>query len=388
MANKIVIGVTGNIATGKSLILRMLQELGTTVIDADVVAHQMMRPDGPAYGPVVEEFGKFIVDDTGHINRARLGSLAFCDAEVMARLEELTHPSVRESIMQQIEAAPTQVVAVEAIKLFETGLADHCSVTWVIVAPPEEQLKRLVERRKMRPEEAQQRIKAQPSQKDKVSRASLVIDNSGDLRRAWSTVQKHYSALLAGDMGAAPAPAASGGGQSAVSEDIQVTENNVTIRRAKRPDLEAMAQLVNTATNGVLSIDVADMMEALFSRGYVLATVNDHVVGMAGWQTENLIAGVQDFYVLRDDLWGVVGKKLLEKIHEEVNDLSCEITLVFVIESVSEKPVAFLKSQEYEVAESARSVWREAAEAAREWQPTDSIMLFKKMREQRIMVPM
>ena len=128
MAEKIVIGLTGNIATGKSLVLRMLQELGAATIDADKLVHEVMAPGGSAYQTIVEEFGKFVVDNNGQINRDRLGRIAFAVPEAMASLEAITHPAVRQEILARINSAQAPVVVVEAIKLFESGLAEQCQV--------------------------------------------------------------------------------------------------------------------------------------------------------------------------------------------------------------------------------------------------------------------
>ena len=124
MTDKIVIGLTGNIATGKSLVLRMLQELGATVIDADKLVHQMMRPNTSVYQAIIEQFGKFILDENGRINRPKLGRIVFSMPDGLATLESITHPAVRQEILKQIAEAPTHVVVVEAIKLFEAGLAE------------------------------------------------------------------------------------------------------------------------------------------------------------------------------------------------------------------------------------------------------------------------
>ncbi|GIK43342.1 MAG: hypothetical protein BroJett011_71750 [Chloroflexota bacterium] len=388
MAEKIVIGLTGNIATGKSLVLRMLQELGAATIDADKLAHEAMFPGGPAYQAIVEEFGRFVVDpDSGQISRDRLGRIAFAVPEAMARLEAITHPAVRQEVLARIKASPAPVVVVEAIKLFESGLTEHCQSAWVVVAPPEVQLKRLVERRKMSPEQAQQRIKAQSSQGEKVAKADVVIDNSGDLARTWALVKKQYTALLDGRTGAAqpavaePAPAP----EVKPAAEVQVAE--VSIRRAKRQDLEAMANLIATATKGALNPDLSQMMESLFTRGYIVAMAGDYVVGVAGWQAENLIAGLQDFYMLRDDLWPKVGQQMLDMIHDEVNKLSCEVAMVFVLNQAGPKPVEFFESQGYAQAQ-AKDLGYLWKDAAKEWQPENSVLLYKKLREQRIMVPM
>jgi dephospho-CoA kinase len=381
-------GLTGNIATGKSLVLRMLQELGAATIDADKLAHETMAPGGPAYQAIVEEFGKFIVDDhSGLINRDRLGRIAFAVPEAMARLEAITHPVVRQEILGRIKSAQAPIVIVEAIKLFESGLTEHCQSAWVVTAPPEVQLKRLVERRKMTPEQAQQRIKAQAPQEEKIAKANVVIDNNGDLAKTWAFVKKQYTALLEGQAGAAqpavvePAPVP----EAKAAAELQVAE--ISIRRAKRQDLEAMANLIASATKGVIDPDLSQMMESLFTRAYIVAMAGEYVVGVAGWQTENLIAGLQDFYVLRDDLWAGVGQQMLEMIHDEVNKLSCEVAMAFVLKPAGPKPIEFFESQGYEQAQ-AKDLGYMWKDAAKEWQPENSMLLYKKLREQRIMVPM
>ncbi len=391
MTDKIVIGLTGNIATGKSIVLRMFQELGTTTIDADKMVHRLMVKGTPVYQAIVEEFGKYVLDQTGQISRPKLGKIVFSDPDGLVKLENITHPAVRQEIMAGIANAPTQVVVIEAIKLFEADLADHCQSTWVVVAPAETQLKRLVERRKMSPGQAKQRIKAQSSQQEKAAKADVVIDNSAALAKTWASVKQHYLALVQPQAEAkfvpvepepTPEPAA-----SKVAAPTSVDTSNITIRRAKRGDLGAMAELITAGTKGAVSLDVNDMMESLFSRAYIVALAGDHVVGMAGWQTENLIAGLQDFYVLRDDLWVSTGLKMLDVVHEEINNLSCEVALCFVLKQAGSVPIEFLESQDYQQS-SGRSLIPDWQDAVSEWQPHDSILLYKKTREQRIMVPM
>jgi dephospho-CoA kinase len=394
MTDKVLIGLTGNIATGKSLVLRMLQELGATVIDADKLVHQLMRQvDSPVYQAIVEEFGKFVLDSEGQVDRRKLGKIAFSIPEALTRLEEITHPAVRREILQRVENAPSAVVVVEAIKLFESGLAKQCQATWVVTAPPKVQLKRLVERRKMSPDQAQQRIKAQASPKEKEAKADLVIDNGGDLAKTWAFVKKQYTSFVEAQTGvveaavAEPAGAVSSPATEAAASALKVNIDDVALRRAKRPDLEAMAKLIARATRGAKAPDMSEMMESLFSRAYLVATVNDYVVGIAGWQTENLIAGLQDFYVLRDDMWSIVGQKILDRIHAEVDNLSCEVALTFVLKQAGSKPIDFFESQGYKQAEGKDLgyMWKDAAI---EWQPEDSVLLYKKIREKRIMVPM
>jgi N-acetylglutamate synthase-like GNAT family acetyltransferase len=242
-------------------------------------------------------------------------------------------------------------------------------------------------------EQAQQRIKAQSSSQEKEARADVIIDNSSDLARTWAFVKKQYTALLEEKPGvtqpvpAEPAPTPTAPTPEAVAVPAKLSLADVAVRRAKRPDLEAMAKLVAVGTRGAIKPDMSQMMEALFSRAYLVATIDDYVVGVAGWQTENLIAGLQDFYVLRDDLWPTVGQKMLDRIHEEIDSLSCEVSIAFVLNQAGPKPIEFFESQDYEQAESKDLgyMWKDAA---KEWQPENSVLLYKKLREQRIMVPM
>ncbi len=388
MAEKVVIGLTGNIAVGKSLVLRMLQELGATTIDADKLAHQLMRRDGPVYQAIVDEFGKFILDEEGQIDRRKLGRIVFSMPDALARLEAITHPAVRQEIVKRIQQADTEVVVVEAIKLFESGLAEQCTVNWVVTAPPDVQLKRLVKTRKMPVDQAQQRIKAQPPQEEKIAKADLVIDNSGDVAKTWLTVKKHYTELVQKKVGAkAPAPTEPVPvARKAPLRPADIKADEIQVRRAKRPDLEGMARVITRGTKGAYKPDASEMMEALFSRAYLVAEFNGYIIGIAGWQTENLIAGLQDFYVIHDDLWPSAGKKMLERIHEEVDKLSCEVALAFVPKMAGSRPVEFFESQGYQQAElkDLSHMWREVAA---EWQPEDSTLLYYKLREKPIMVP-
>jgi len=393
MAEKIVLGLTGNIGTGKSLVLRMLQELGATVIDADKLVHLLMRQGGPMVEAIANEFGKFVLDDDGQINRNRLGRVVFGMPDALTKLEAITHPAVRREILKRVDEATTPVVAIEAIKLFESGLAEHCQSNWVITAPPETQLKRLVERRKMAIDQAQQRIKAQSPQQEKEAQADVVIDNSGDLAKTWGLVKKHYTALLQAKSGAAQPiaveslPTETTDAPEPLSPTAEVNVNELTVRRAKRTDLQAMAELIAAGTKGAVDPDLSQMMESLFSRAYLVATSGEHIVGIAGWQTESLIAGLQDFFVLRDDLWPTAGQQMLTKIHEEIDSLSCEVSLIFVLKAAGSEPIEFFKTQGYEEIEGKDLgyMWKDAA---LEWQPENSILLYKKLRDQRIMVPM
>jgi len=196
-ASSLLIGLTGNIGTGKSTVARMLANLGATVIDADQVAHQVMRADTPVHAALVAAFGTEVVGADGEIDRARLGTLVFSNADALARLESIVHPAVIQEVAKRVAAAPTRVVVVEAIKLIEAGMAAGCDSLWVTTCPPEEQERRLMADRGLSREEAQLRMRAQPPQEEKAARADVVIDTGGSLAQTRTQVEAAWDGLIA-----------------------------------------------------------------------------------------------------------------------------------------------------------------------------------------------
>ncbi len=190
------IGLTGNIATGKSSVGRMLAELGAEVIDADLVAHTVLAPDGAAYAAVVAMFGADILAPDGSIDRRKLGEIVFADAQALASLERLTHPAIIAMIEQRMAASTAPVVVVEAIKLLESGVADNYDAIWVTTCPETAQVARLMQSRRLTREEALRRIHAQPPQAEKLARADVVIDTSGSLDATRAQVSAAWKAIF------------------------------------------------------------------------------------------------------------------------------------------------------------------------------------------------
>lgn len=192
---KTLIGLTGNIACGKSTVLHRLAQLGAHTIDADQLIHSMLKRGGAAYAPVVAEFGAQILEDDGEIDRRALGMIVFSDPDRLRRLEEIEHPIVRDLIDADIKGAAEQVVVVDAIKLIESGWADKCDTVWAVTCRREQQVERLVRTRGYSLEEAETRIDAQSPQADKVARADVVIDNSGTIEDTYRQVDAAWQAL-------------------------------------------------------------------------------------------------------------------------------------------------------------------------------------------------
>ena len=194
--HKFIIGLTGNIATGKSLARRLLEELGAATIDADQVAHEVMARGQPAHAAIVQAFGAGILSADGEIVRSQLGDIVFTDPAALRQLEAITHPAVRQRIDELVRAAEPDVVVIEAIKLLEGALRQAVDVVWVVDAPPALQLARLLEQRGMTKAQAQQRIAAQNSQADKLAAADIIIRNHGSLADTRAQIQAAWQRTI------------------------------------------------------------------------------------------------------------------------------------------------------------------------------------------------
>ncbi len=192
---KYLIGLTGNIAVGKSLVRGRLAELGAATIDADTVAHQVMLKGEAAYDQIIANFGSDILDANGEINRAALGKIVFADPARLKQLEAITHPAIRRQIEQLIRAAPQVVIVIEAIKLLEGSWKNAVDAVWVVDAPPKLQVQRLIEERGLARDDANQRIAAQNKQADKLRQADVIIDNSGSIAETRAQVKRHWLAI-------------------------------------------------------------------------------------------------------------------------------------------------------------------------------------------------
>ena len=190
-----IIGLTGNIGTGKSTVAGMLAELGAEVIDADKVAHGVMQVGTPAHTAVVETFGAGVLAPGGEIDRKRLGAIVFADPAALARLEAIAHPATIEAVQRRVENTTASVVVVEAIKLIEAGMADAYNSVWVTVCRQEQQIRRIMDARGLSQAEAELRVRAQPPQEHKIAHADVVIDNSYSLSQTRAQVQAAWGQL-------------------------------------------------------------------------------------------------------------------------------------------------------------------------------------------------
>ncbi len=177
-----VVGLTGGIATGKSSVARFLIERGAEVIDADELSRLAVRPGSPALRRIVERFGREVLLPDGSLDRGKMRTLVFGNDDNRRELERIVHPEIRALAEERIAAAAERgdrIVFYMAPLLIEAGVTDRVDEIWVVTLRPEIQLKRLMERDGIGPEDARKIIDSQMPLAEKQRHGRVVIDNSG-----------------------------------------------------------------------------------------------------------------------------------------------------------------------------------------------------------------
>ncbi|MGH7274225.1 MAG: dephospho-CoA kinase [Nitrospiria bacterium] len=178
----ILVGLTGGIASGKSLVSKLLKELGAYIIDADEIAHGAIQPGEPAYQEILQQFGEEILNEDGTIDRSKLGRLVFSDPVKRTLLEGIVHPrvfAIEEARRRQIaQQDPEAVIIFDAPLLIETRAYELMDKVIVVYANAKTQLKRLMERDRLEYDEAKRRIAAQLPIEDKRQHADYIINSA------------------------------------------------------------------------------------------------------------------------------------------------------------------------------------------------------------------
>lgn len=188
-----VIGITGGIGTGKSTVLRIMEEMGAYVLEADSLAHNLMEPGQPAYIRITEFFGSDIIREDGTIDRGRLGQLVFQNPEALERLNGIVHPAVKEFILRDIEekkkSGKVRWYVIEAALLIEDGYRLVCDELWYIYAEKEVRIERLLSGRGGTREKWEQVMANQSADEFYRANCDVVIDNGNNLKKTINMVK-------------------------------------------------------------------------------------------------------------------------------------------------------------------------------------------------------
>jgi len=378
LPGKTVIGLTGNIATGKSMVRRMLEHLGAYTIDADALSHRVIAKGAPGYQPVLDRFGTWLLDKDGQINRDKLARLVFSDGQALAQLEDIVHPYVNQAVEMLAGRASQSVIVIEAIKLLESSLRSQCDTIWVTDASQEIQVERLVRKRGMKQDDALQRVHSQSAQKEKLVSAKVVISNEGSFEDLWKQVNQAWKKI-------SPATEPEPLTQILPKRETAGPES-FSLQRGKPRDSQKIADLMNKLSKGKYDMSREDVLEAFGEKAFLLLTLGDDIVGMAGWQVENLVVRTLDLYL---DTIATADKALpllLNEVERASAELQCEASLVFPpMELVGFDSVWKQLGYERRAPETLGvDAW---SDAAIESMPKGSALFFKQLRTDRILRP-
>ncbi len=371
-SGKYVVGLTGNIATGKSVVRKMMEHLGAYGIDADTLSHRTIMKGAPGYQAVVDTFGNWIVGSDGQIDREKLGTLVFPNPEAMASLEAIIHPLVRQAIDILVRRAKPKVIVIEAIKLLEGELHRYCDEIWVTDASEQTRLNRLMQRREMSQEAAQERISAQGAQSEKLSAANVVINNDGSFEDTWVQVLAAWQSNI---------PA------KVVPTEVKAAETgDLTVHRAGPGEAADIAEFITRTTDNERKMDRNEVMAAFGEKAFLLLKAQDMIIGLVGWQVENLVVRIDEVLVSDDIQVPDAVQAMMIAVEIASKELLCEAALLFLSPELARHNDIW-KELDY----SARTVKdlsvRAWQEAAMESMPPGTVLYFKQLRKDRVLRP-
>ncbi|MCL5057047.1 MAG: dephospho-CoA kinase [Actinobacteria bacterium] len=196
-----IIGLTGNIGSGKSTVLRRLAGLGAEVIDTDALAREVVAPGTAGLEMIIREFGPGILNEKGELDRAGMADIVFNDPGARARLESIIHPEIRRRLAALISQyrsgqSKSPALVVEVPLLVESGWNRIIDETWVVTVSPEVQIKRVMARNGLSREDVIKRISAQMPQEEKCRHADRIIDNGGPIEKTLAQVDAIWNELI------------------------------------------------------------------------------------------------------------------------------------------------------------------------------------------------
>lgn len=193
--SQFILGVTGGIGAGKTAATDHFEQLGIVVVDADVVAREVVEPGKPALNEIVAEFGSDILLPTGDLNRSALRELIFSDDIAKAKLNEIMHPAIRQAILTQLSEAKSEYVILSAPLLFENKLEGYADQVLVIDVPETTQLQRASSRDDVTEAQIQAIINSQMPRQERLEKADFVIENIGSLTELHEQVRKLHEQI-------------------------------------------------------------------------------------------------------------------------------------------------------------------------------------------------
>lgn len=191
-----IIGLTGGIASGKSTVAKMFEELGARVVDTDIIAREIVKVGSRAWREIVKVWGKDILNEDETINRERLGEIVFNSKEDLKRLNEITHPEISKEVVRVIKKAkPEEIVIIVIPLLIEEGLQSLMEQVWVVTCSEDTQIKRIIEREDLSLSQARARLKSQMPLSEKIKHSNKIINAELPISETRKEVEKVWGEI-------------------------------------------------------------------------------------------------------------------------------------------------------------------------------------------------
>jgi dephospho-CoA kinase len=335
----------------------------------------VISKEAPGYQPVLDTFGKWLLDSDGQINRNKLGRLVFANDDALKQLESIIHPYVSQAIDILVKRSSQNVIVIEAIKLLESELRSRCDTVWVTDAPQQVQVERLMRKRALSQEEALQRVQMQSAQKEKLDAANVIITNNGSYDDLWKQVSEAWKRI---------APAQEAGPATQITP--KPAAGSLLLQRGKPRDAQKIADLITRLSKGRQPMTKDQVMEAFGDKAFLLLLMDQNLVGIAGWQVENLVARISDLFLAHGIAPDQALPLMIHEVERASGDLQCEASLVFPpIDLVGFDHV--WKQLGYERRAPGALGVQAWEDAARESMPKGSALFFKQLRTDRVLRP-
>jgi dephospho-CoA kinase len=402
--DKVIIGLTGNIATGKSAVMRLAEKQGAYAIDADKIVHELMDHDPDIQAAIAVAFGSEVRMENGRIDRKRLGEIVFNDANALKDLEAMVHPAVRQVVAERIQTSEANIVIMEAIKLLEGELAQACHQIWVTRCSKQRQMQRLMICRGWDADTSSARVKAQPPQEEKVAMADVAIDTNGLMTETESQFFAAWERLPAPEQ-VEPRSLAVGGSSEglmrtarlagkgdlktmvAAAQKIEKPEREkpegLKVRRAKPSDIPSILLLIQKATDGEVKIKRAELLMAFSERSYFIGQLGTEITVILGWSIDAQVARIDQMFMLPGDELIPTLAAVLSEIESSADAHIGEIVAAFIPENQFENLHGFFAEEGYfdVELEMLPDAWQVAIE---ESQPPDTRTMIRVLRDDRL----
>ena len=412
-----LIGLVGNLGSGKSTVRKMLEQLGARGLDADALVHVTMQRASPTWRAIVGAFGLGVLQFNGRIDRRKLAAQVFNDPAALQKLESITHPAVGKLIRETLRDNQKPVVVLEAIKLVEAGMNAWCDELWVVTCAPSVAVERVMQSRNINEAEARARLATQGSLDSKIRLAKVVVDNSGDLDATRAQVERAWRAIrpsAARDKTEwlyglprveekktpvaqpvvepiAPTPAMEPSAEPAVKIEEppappSAPTKSIDVRRSRRTDLEALGIALAEKENRATPLTREETLKRLGERGYRIALADNQIVALLAWEAENLVASVREIWAKTADDAALALPRLLQLVENEASELLCEIVFLMIEPGTPDYVLSQLRAAGYSPREisSLHKLWLQAIE---ERLRPGELLWGKVLREQVITKP-